>query len=49
MKQHWWLFSFSFLRHFLLDIFFIYIPNAIPKAPYTLPLALLPSPPTPAS
>jgi hypothetical protein len=23
--------------HFLLDIFFIYISNAIPKAPYTLP------------
>jgi hypothetical protein len=28
--------SFYFLRHFLLDIFFIYISNAIPKAPYTL-------------
>jgi hypothetical protein len=26
-----------FLRHFLLDIFFIYFSNAIPKAPYTLP------------
>jgi hypothetical protein len=34
---------------FLLDIFFIYISNAIPKAPYTLSLALLPNPPTPAS
>jgi hypothetical protein len=33
---------------FLLDIFFIYISNAIPKAPYTLP-TLLPNPPTPAS
>jgi hypothetical protein len=26
------------LFHFLLDIFFIYISNAIPKVPYTLPL-----------
>jgi hypothetical protein len=26
-----------FLFYFLLDIFFIYISNAIPKAPYTLP------------
>jgi hypothetical protein len=36
---------------FLLDIFFIYISNDIPKAPYTLPppTALLPNPPTPAS
>ena len=32
---------------FLLDIFFIYISNAIPKVPYTLPL--LPNPPTPSS
>jgi hypothetical protein len=29
--------SFYFLRHFLLGLFFIYISNAIPKAPYTLP------------
>jgi hypothetical protein len=32
----------NFLRepffNFLLDIFFIYISNAIPKVPYTLPL-----------
>jgi hypothetical protein len=36
---------------FLLDIFFIYISNTIPKVPYTLPPApaLLPNPPTPAS
>jgi hypothetical protein len=34
---------------FLLDIFLIYISNAIPKVPYTLPPALLPNPPTPAS
>jgi hypothetical protein len=34
---------------FLLDIFFIYISNAIPKVPYTLPPALFPYPPTPAS
>jgi hypothetical protein len=26
-----------FFKAFLLDIFFIYISNAIPKAPYTLP------------
>jgi hypothetical protein len=30
-------FLFFFLRHFLLAIFFIYISNAIPKAPYLLP------------
>lgn len=35
--------------NFLLDIFFIYISNAIPKFPYTLPPALLPYPPTPTS
>jgi hypothetical protein len=28
---------FSFLSFFLLDIFFIYISNAIPKIPYILP------------
>jgi hypothetical protein len=42
---------------FLLDIFFIYISNAIPKVPYTTtttttppppPRALLPNPPIPA-
>ena len=32
----------------LLDIFFIYISNAIPKVPYS-PCALLPNPPTPTS
>jgi hypothetical protein len=42
------LFSFLFLD-FLLDIFFIYISNAIPKVPYTLPAALLPYPLTPTS
>jgi hypothetical protein len=42
------LFSFLFFIFFLslFDIFFIYISNAIPKAP---PPALLPNPPTPAS
>ena len=35
--------------YFLLDIFFIYISNATPKVPYTLPPALLPYPPTPTS
>jgi hypothetical protein len=41
-------FSFFFLNffQFLLDIFFIYISNAIPKVPYTLPTTLLPYPPT---
>jgi hypothetical protein len=38
-----------FLRHFLLDIFFIYISNAIPKATYTHPPALLPNSPIPTS
>jgi hypothetical protein len=31
-------FFFYFLFNFLLDIFFIYISNVIPKVPYTLPL-----------
>jgi hypothetical protein len=31
-------FLFSFLNFILLDIFFIYISNAIPKVPYTLSL-----------
>ena len=35
-------------KKFLLDIFFIYISNAIPKGPYPPP-ALLPNPPTPTS
>jgi hypothetical protein len=34
---------------FLLDIFFIYILNAILKVPYTLPPALFPYLPTPTS
>jgi hypothetical protein len=45
-------FAFYFFPNlsFLLDIFFIYISNTIPKTPYTLPLpALSPNPPTPAS
>jgi hypothetical protein len=32
---------------FLLDIFFIYISNAIPKVPYTLPLHCFPTHPLP--
>jgi hypothetical protein len=39
----------SFFSQFLLDIFFIYISNAILKVPYILPSALLPYPPTPTS
>jgi hypothetical protein len=47
--------TFFFLSFILLDVFFIYISNAIPflvsspKIPYPLPLSLLPNPPTPAS
>jgi hypothetical protein len=33
--------------YFLLDIFFIYISNAIPKVPYTLPLPCSPTHPLP--
>jgi hypothetical protein len=36
---------FSFI--FLLDIFFIYISNAIPIVPYTLPLPCSPTHPLP--
>jgi hypothetical protein len=32
-----------FFFYFLLDIFFIYISNAIPKVPYTLPLTCSPT------
>jgi hypothetical protein len=38
-----------FLKKILLDIFFIYISNAIPKVPYTLPPTLLPYPLTSTS
>jgi hypothetical protein len=31
------LFYFTIFKAFLLDIFFIYISNGIPKAPYSLP------------
>jgi hypothetical protein len=34
-----------FFFHFLLDIFFIYISNVIPKFPYTLPLPCSPTHP----
>jgi hypothetical protein len=40
-------YTFFHILFFLLDIFFIYISNAIPKVPYTT--ALLPYPPTPTS
>jgi hypothetical protein len=36
-KQGWFLHCFLYFILFLLDIFFIYISNAIPKVPYTLP------------
>jgi hypothetical protein len=39
--------SSSFFPIFLLDIFFIYISNAILKAPYTLPLPCSPTHPLP--
>jgi hypothetical protein len=35
----------AFFFQFLLDIFFIYISNAIPKVPYTLPLPCSPTHP----
>jgi hypothetical protein len=38
-------FLFLFFFFFLLDIFFIYISNAIPKVPYTLPLPCSPTHP----
>jgi hypothetical protein len=38
----------SFFLHFLLGIYFIYISNAIPKVPHSLPDPL-PHPPTPTS
>jgi hypothetical protein len=41
--------SFHFFFSFLLDIFFIYISNAIVKVPYNLPTALITNPPTPNS
>jgi hypothetical protein len=41
------LFCFCFIFYFLLDIFFIYISNAIPKVPYTLPLPCSPTHPLP--
>jgi hypothetical protein len=37
---------FVFYLFILLDIFFIYISNAILKVPYTLPATLLPYSPT---
>jgi hypothetical protein len=37
------------LTNFLIDIFFIYNSNAIPKVPLHPPPALLPNPPTAAS
>jgi hypothetical protein len=37
------------VNFFKLDIIFIYISNAIPKVPYTLPPPLLPYPLTPTS
>jgi hypothetical protein len=42
---YWFIFFYIFFN-FLLDIFFIYISNAIQKVPYTLPHNLLPYPPT---
>jgi hypothetical protein len=35
----------SFLKNVLVDIFFIYISNAIPKIPYTLPQLCSPTHP----
>jgi hypothetical protein len=40
-------FKFLFFSNFLLDLFFIYISNAIPKVTYTLPLPCSPTHPLP--
>jgi hypothetical protein len=40
-------FFFLFSFNFLLDIFFIYISNAILKVPYTLPMLCYPTHPLP--
>jgi hypothetical protein len=40
-------FGIFFFSFFLLDIFFIYISNAMPKATYTLPLPCSPPHPLP--
>jgi hypothetical protein len=40
-------FFFKFFKFILLDIFFIYISNAIPKVPYTLPPPCSPTHPLP--
>jgi hypothetical protein len=43
-------FIYLFIYLFILDIFFIYISNAISKAPYNYPPpALIPNPPIPAA
>jgi hypothetical protein len=42
----WWSIT-SFFLKFLLGIFFIYISNAIPKVPYTLPSPCSPTYPLP--
>jgi hypothetical protein len=39
--------EFFYLNNFLLDIFFIYNSNAIPKVPYTLPQPCSPTHPLP--
>jgi hypothetical protein len=41
----WLAFEYLFLNKFLLDIFFIYISNAIPKVPYTIPRPCFPTHP----
>jgi hypothetical protein len=50
-KVHWdcrgYVYINIFLLNFVLDIFFIYISNAIPKAPYTLPSPCSPTCPLP--
>ena len=46
-KQQFYFFLFTFFPIFLLDIFFIYVSNAIPKVPYTLPLPCSPTHPLP--
>jgi hypothetical protein len=44
MRMNYFLFfSFLFLKIFVLSIFLIYISNAIPKVPHTLPPTSLPT------
>jgi hypothetical protein len=49
LERYIYTYAYNSFFQFLLGIYFIYISNAILKVPYTLPLPLLPYPPTPTS